>query len=327
MIYETASQSFILAAALEKIITNCPSSKPSPLDVESDSVNNDGKIIHVYYTGCPQTQCLGEMNYSSKILSKYVTTLNLFHLRSLEQGIDIVSVGQQMEIDKLARRRKFDSSDSEHQNAMKMGKLESCLLKDVTGTFEDSSQDPWKIESKAFEEMSDITIENHQNVQAAREEPTENLHVPYRQRMREESSKSYEIMKEKSMDGLIIAAKQHPTNILLHLIKYLAPSRPFVVFSSYKEPLMDAYFAVKETGKAVLVTLAEAWLRNYQVLPDRTHPEVLMSGGGGYILSGIVVDNSDLPVDHCDGSSRTKSDLKRAINGGNSERKSKKFRR
>ena len=112
----------------------------------------------------------------------------------------------------------------------------------------------------------------------------------------------------------------YPTNILLHLMKYLAPSRPFVVFSSYKEPLMDAYFAVKETGKAVFVTLTETWLRNYQVLPDRTHPEVLMSGGGGYILSGIVVDNTDPPED-CNGPSQN------AVNGHSNDRKNKRFRR
>ena len=123
------------------------------------------------------------------------------------------------------------------------------------------------------------------------------------------------------MDGLIIAAKQHPTSILLHLITYLAPSRPFVVFSSYKEPLMEAYFAVKETGKTVLVTLTETWLRNYQVLPDRTHPEVLMSGGGGYILAGIVVDNCDPPQNLSEGASQ------KAVNGKNSERKNKRFRR
>ena len=83
---------------------------------------------------------------------------------------------------------------------------------------------------------------------------------------------------------------------------------------------MDAYFAVKETGKTVFVTLTETWLRNYQVLPDRTHPEVLMSGGGGYILSGIVVDNAD-PVQGVN------EFASQNTNGHSSERKNKRFRR
>ena len=58
---------------------------------------------------------------------------------------------------------------------------------------------------------------------------------------------------------------QHPTNLLLSLMKYLAPSRPFVVYSPYIEPLMETYLAMKDTGKAVMVMLTETWLRNYQV--------------------------------------------------------------
>ena len=33
-------------------------------------------------------------------------------------------------------------------------------------------------------------------------------------------------------------------------------------------------------------------LASAQVLPERTHPEINMSGGGGYILSGFKVDRS-----------------------------------
>jgi tRNA (adenine-N(1)-)-methyltransferase non-catalytic subunit len=58
---------------------------------------------------------------------------------------------------------------------------------------------------------------------------------------------------------------QHPKAILLSLIKYLAPSRPFVVYSPFAEPLMETYLAVKDTGKAVMVMMTETWLRNYQV--------------------------------------------------------------
>merc|ERR1712024_255728 len=85
---------------------------------------------------------------------------------------------------------------------------------------------------------------------------------PMRQRQREKSIQSYELLKSNKMDGLIIVCKQHPSNILLALIKYLAFSRPFVVYSPYKEPLLDAYVAIKDTGKAVMVTLTETWLRN-----------------------------------------------------------------
>ena len=58
----------------------------------------------------------------------------------------------------------------------------------------------------------------------------------------------------------------------------------------------------------------------FQVLPDRTHPEVLMSGGGGYILQGIYVDSAEPeggPLEDPIASS----------NGENGGKKRRKFRR
>ena len=141
--------------------------------------------------------------------------------------------------------------------------------------------------------------------------------MPYRQWLREQSLEAYEIIKNRTMNGLIIACKQHPKNILLHLWKYLQPSMPFAVFCPYKEPLLETYMAVKDTGKAILVTLSESWLREYQVLPDRSHPEVMMSGGGGYILTGIYVDNTDVERSEAD---------QNHVNGGGSSRKRQRTR-
>ena len=273
----------------------------------------EGKIVHIYFTGNPQTQCLGEMNFSCETLSNYLTTLNMFHLRSLEQGVDIVAVGLQEQMKKLDRKRKHQDSDSESKHDEALEPVDENSTKNLL-TQDNGMKEPHILDEP--ESLNDTDLQGNNS-----ENEKEPIRIPYRQKMREESTSSYDMIKEKNMDGLIIASKQHPKNILLHLIKYLAPSRPFVVFSSYKEPLMEAYFAVKETGKTVFVTLTETWLRNYQVLPDRTHPEVLMSGGGGYILSGIVVDNTDPPENENNGSSQ------KAVNGHSSERKNKRFRR
>ena len=52
------------------------------------------------------------------------------------------------------------------------------------------------------------------------------------------------------------------------LCRYVAPSRPFAVYSPYKEPLLEAYMAVKEAGSAVNCCLSETWLRYHQVTTD-----------------------------------------------------------
>ena len=49
------------------------------------------------------------------------------------------------------------------------------------------------------------------------------------------------------------------------------------------DPLSEAM------GGCVNVQLVEPWLREYQVLPQRTHPNMNMSGTGGYMLSATYV--------------------------------------
>uniref|UniRef100_A0A8C9XAF7 tRNA (adenine(58)-N(1))-methyltransferase non-catalytic subunit TRM6 n=1 Tax=Sander lucioperca TaxID=283035 RepID=A0A8C9XAF7_SANLU len=88
---------------------------------------------------------------------------------------------------------------------------------------------------------------------------------------------------------LVIASRFHPCPVLMGLLKFLSPSRPFVVYSQYKEALIECYTKLKEQGGTVNLRLTDTWLRHYQVLPNRTHPVLLMSGGGGYLLSGTTV--------------------------------------
>ncbi|XP_013865341.1 tRNA (adenine(58)-N(1))-methyltransferase non-catalytic subunit TRM6 [Austrofundulus limnaeus] len=97
------------------------------------------------------------------------------------------------------------------------------------------------------------------------------------------------LLEGRNADGLVIASRFHPCPVLLGLIKFLSPSRPFVVYSQYKEPLIECYTKLKEQGGTVNLRLTDTWLRHYQVLPNRTHPLLLMSGGGGYLLSGTTV--------------------------------------
>ncbi|KAM8725662.1 tRNA (adenine(58)-N(1))-methyltransferase non-catalytic subunit TRM6 [Acanthopagrus schlegelii] len=97
------------------------------------------------------------------------------------------------------------------------------------------------------------------------------------------------LLEGRNADGLVIASRFHPCPVLMGLLPFLAPSRPFVVYSQYKEPLIECYNKLKEHGGAVSLRLTDTWLRHYQVLPNRTHPLLLMSGGGGYLLSGTTV--------------------------------------
>ncbi|XP_051866599.1 tRNA (adenine(58)-N(1))-methyltransferase non-catalytic subunit TRM6 [Pristis pectinata] len=97
------------------------------------------------------------------------------------------------------------------------------------------------------------------------------------------------VLQERNADGLIIASRLYPSPLLLSLLEFVAPSRPFVIYCQYKEPLLTCYADLRERGGVINLRLSETWLRGYQVLPNRTHPKLTMSGGGGYILTGITI--------------------------------------
>ncbi|KAJ6659206.1 hypothetical protein lerEdw1_019251 [Lerista edwardsae] len=59
-------------------------------------------------------------------------------------------------------------------------------------------------------------------------------------------------------------------------------------------PLLECYTKLREKGGVINLNLSETWLRNYQVLPDRSHPKLMMSAGGGYLLTGITVTNESI---------------------------------
>ncbi|XP_058037054.1 tRNA (adenine(58)-N(1))-methyltransferase non-catalytic subunit TRM6 [Ahaetulla prasina] len=107
------------------------------------------------------------------------------------------------------------------------------------------------------------------------------------------------LLKNKDADGLIVASRFHPTSLLLLLLELVAPSRPFVVYCQYKEPLLECYAKLREKGGVINLKLSETWLRNYQILPDRSHPKLIISGGGGYLLTGITVKSENINTSDC----------------------------
>jgi tRNA (adenine58-N1)-methyltransferase non-catalytic subunit len=92
-------------------------------------------------------------------------------------------------------------------------------------------------------------------------------------------------------DSIILAVgKYDPTTTILALWEFLAPSSPFVIYSEYIEPLTECFQALQQRKLAINFRLSDTWMREYQVLPGRTHPSMNMSQSGGYLLTGIKLD-------------------------------------
>lgn len=109
------------------------------------------------------------------------------------------------------------------------------------------------------------------------------------QKWKLDNQKACDLMKEK-FDSLIVVSRDHPMNILKELLNFMKPSRPIVVFNMSKELLMEMYVDLKTLSTVNNIHLTSNWMRNYQILPNRTHPEVQMHGNSGYILRGYTVN-------------------------------------
>lgn len=93
-------------------------------------------------------------------------------------------------------------------------------------------------------------------------------------------------------DGLVIVCREHPTSIVKALLPHVAPSRNFVVYGQTREPLQELFVDLGKRSDIISLRLTDSWFRNYQVESNRTHPLVNMTGSGGYLLTGVVVENS-----------------------------------
>ena len=63
---------------------------------------------------------------------------------------------------------------------------------------------------------------------------------------------------------------------------------------------------MRNCGKCIDTQLTDNWLREYQLLPQRTHPENHMSLISGFVLSSTVVEESK---GHRDIDTKTKNEV------------------
>ncbi|SPO28129.1 related to GCD10 - translation initiation factor eIF3 RNA-binding subunit [Ustilago trichophora] len=90
-------------------------------------------------------------------------------------------------------------------------------------------------------------------------------------------------------DAVLIACHYDPISILNRLKPHLGGSASVVVHSPYLQPLNEAHAKLRGDEEFINISVTEPWLRKYQVLPGRTHPEMTTSSTAGYILHALRV--------------------------------------
>ncbi|XP_056848436.1 tRNA (adenine(58)-N(1))-methyltransferase non-catalytic subunit TRM6-like [Raphanus sativus] len=92
---------------------------------------------------------------------------------------------------------------------------------------------------------------------------------------------------------LIMAAQdQDPWSLAKDVLPLLSYSAPFAIYHQYLQPLATCMNNLQQGKMAINLQITEPWLREYQVLPSRTHPHMQMSSFGGYVLSGIRISTT-----------------------------------
>ncbi|GMY28277.1 tRNA (adenine(58)-N(1))-methyltransferase non-catalytic subunit trm6 [Fagus crenata] len=107
------------------------------------------------------------------------------------------------------------------------------------------------------------------------------------------SQQAIDLWKENGFSSLIVAAPELDIwSLLKDILPLLSNSAPFAIYHQYLQPLATCMHNLQLGKMAVGLQITEPWLREYQVLPSRTHPCMQMSGFGGYILRGIKICNT-----------------------------------
>jgi tRNA (adenine-N(1)-)-methyltransferase non-catalytic subunit len=164
---------------------------------------------------------------------------------------------------------------------------------DVVTSKDSKAQDPEKTERELLEwpcHLQDHTRTYLENMGTEREQTNfleKRCNRFARKLSRHSALEAKEFLLSRLCDSIILVTRYDPTATLLDLLPYLTPSSPFVVFCEFIEPLAQCFRELQKQGLAINIRLSDTWMREYQVLPGRTHPSMSMSQSGGFILTGI----------------------------------------
>lgn len=95
-------------------------------------------------------------------------------------------------------------------------------------------------------------------------------------------------------DSLICISTLSIRSILPYLLKFLRGSASVVLYSDFKEVLVDAYHdivsgSIQQRLPILAPSIHEIKARPYQAVPGKMHPVMTYRGGGGFVLFGLRV--------------------------------------
>lgn len=213
------------------------------------------RLIHIHPGNCAQTQAIQALNLSDDHLKKCVS-VNLYSVlrdfyQSTSKGFEVTESSEPIDVIE-------EKSESRKRKAELDIDIEGVKRPNLDNYLEETAATPVKERKKP--------------------------------KWKYENEEAIELLKQK-VDSLVIVSKEDPFNIVKELLVFVNPGRPVVIFHTCKELLMECYSSLKSLNTLVNVRLFTNWMRNYQVLPMRTHPAVQINGSSGSLLVGYTINN------------------------------------
>lgn len=274
---------------------------PSTL-LNSIGGNTTGQLVHMHPGNVPQKLALLAMNYESEQLERCISVNIYSVLRNYYQSREIaVNVCVKRKLNEDNDNKVVADGDDKNENVDKIENGSLIINNEHCSNVIDNNNDEHlfnqpkkiqKLDNNAVEENDTINLTNLESIKTDENVITDDTGLdvknPKKLKWMYDNEKACELLKDK-MDGLIIASKEHPSNILKALLPFVKPSRPVVIYNSSQEVLMELYVEMKSIGEVTNLRLTSNWMRMYQVLPDRTHPMVNRNANSGFLLYGYTV--------------------------------------
>lgn len=219
--------------------------------------NTQGKLLHLFPGNSPQRQALLSLNMENEQLDRCISVNIYSILRHYYQK----SGGNKRKLDEIS-----EVSSDPPAKVSKTDEVDKAVVEAPKNESEEENK-----ESVSSGNGSEIKNDDEKTPKWVLDNEC-----------------GCELLRE-NLDALVMVAKEHPVSILNALLPFVKPSRPVVIFSLSRDILMEAFIHLKSTGKVTDLKLSSNWLRNYQILPNRTHPDVIMNGNSGFILHGYTI--------------------------------------
>lgn len=231
--------------------------------------NTEAKLVHMHPGNICQKQALLALNFPEEQLQRCIS-------------VNIYSVLRQYFQINIRDSTTITTTTTSNENNFETVENSTVSKETIEDTINDEETPCKKIK------LSTESFNSDKNMESTSNDDNEEKKEEYLPKWQKENKRACELLKEK-FDSLIIVAREHPSSIVKTLLPFLKSSRPIVIFNLSKEILMELYVELKSTTKITGLHLKSNWLRMYQILPNRTHPEVQMSGNSGYLLCGYTI--------------------------------------